>query len=130
MTISSDIDNRAEAEIAHSREVANHYRASLAANSHYDWILKDLCLANTVSSPEGSIRNEVKLWKMNTLDESDNPVCLRTFSFFPSSSTEIITSLAVDEDNDMLCVGCRSGLLFYLQVSSDSVVHRREMCRA
>ena len=97
--------------------MANQYRKSLASNLKYEWILKDLCLSETVSTPEGAPRNEVKLWKMSTHDESENPVCLRTFQLFQANSNEVITALAVDEENDMLCVGCQSGLLFYIQVS-------------
>lgn len=115
LTISSDIDIRSEAAIAHSKEVANQYRKSLAANLKYEWILKDLGLSETVSTPEGAPRNEVKLWKMSTRDEAENPVCLRTFQLFQATSNEVVTALAVDEENDMLCVGCQSGFLFYIQ---------------
>ena len=120
LTISSDIDIRSEAAIAHSKEVANQYRKSLAANLKYEWILKDLGLSETVSTPDGAPRNEVKLWQMSTRDEAENPVCLRTFQLFQATSNEVVTALAVDEENDMLCVGCQSGVLFYIQVSRSS----------
>lgn len=79
-------------------------------------MMKNLGLAETVTPCDSTVENEVKIWRMGSLDEDKNPTCGRTFQFFPSSSTEVITCLAVNEENEVLAIGCQSGSIYLIKV--------------
>lgn len=89
-------------------------------------MMKNLGLAETVTPCDSTVENEVKIWRMGSLDEDKNPTCCRTFQFFPSSSTEVITCLAVNEENEVIAIGCQSGSIYLIKVffSLSSVILR------
>lgn len=92
------------------------YRSSLLLNPKYKAVIEDLGLLSEVTVSPSQAENEVKLWKMGVTDASGKPVCARTLQLTPSTSVEVITALAVSDENDTLCIGCQSGMIYSIQV--------------
>ena len=121
LTLASSIDIREPSAAEKSKSVANMYRSSLLLNSKYKTVIEDLGLLSEVTVSPSQVENEVKLWKMGTTDASGNPICARTLQLTPSTSVEVITALAVSDENDTLCIGCQSGTTaqYYIQGDLD-----------
>lgn len=115
MTLASDVDIRETNAIEVSKNVANEYRKSLLLNAKYEKMVRDLGLLPEVTSAS-QVANELKVWRMGVLDESGNPVCARTLQLTPSTSVEVITAIAISDDNDLMCIGCQSGMVYYVYV--------------
>ena len=117
LTLASSTDIREPSAAEKSKSVANMYRSSLLLNSKYKTVIEDLGLLSEVTVSPSQVENEVKLWKMGTTDASGNPICARTLQLTPSTSVEVITALAVSDENDTLCIGCQSGMIYSIKVS-------------
>lgn len=113
VTLASDVDIREANAIEVSKNVANEYRKSLLLNAKYEKMVRDLGLLPEVTSAS-QVANELKVWRMGVLDESGNPVCARTLQLTPSTSVEVITAIAISDDNDLMCIGCQSGMVYYV----------------
>lgn len=115
LTVASSTDCRSKEAIEQSWSIANQYRQSLYANPKYDWMMKDLGLLPTVTLSESPVVNEMKVWRIGSADENGNPVCAHSFQFFTSSS-EVLSSLAVNEENEIIALGCESGNIYLMKV--------------
>ena len=95
--------------------MSNKIRSSLYANPTYDWMVKDLGLSPAVS-PAGELSaTEMKLWRMSSTTENGIPEPIRTFQLFSTPSNEIVTCISVNEENDLVVLGCKSGSIYYIQ---------------
>lgn len=121
LTVASPYDLRSEDTISESCAIADSFRKSLFSNPKYSDMMKNLGLEETVTPCDGTVENEVKIWRMGSLDADKNPTCCRTFQFFPSSSTEVMTCLAVNEENEVLAIGCQSGSIYLIKVFSSII---------
>lgn len=102
--------------------MCNKIRSSLYANPTYDWMVKDLGLSSSVS-PAGELSStEMKLWRMSSTSEKGIPEHIRTFQLFSSPSREIVTCISVNEESDLLVLGCKSGSIYYIQ--ENILIHR------
>ena len=110
------MDLRTTEEIEKSCSVANQYRKSLYSNTKYEYLMKDLGVMPSISPCDGSFSNEVKIWRISDMDEDRNPICVRSFQLFSDASPEIITALAVSEENELIALGCKSGSVYCLKV--------------
>lgn len=72
-------------------------------------MVKDLGLSPAVS-PAGELSaTEMKLWRMSSTTENGIPEPIRTFQLFSTPSNEIVTCISVNEENDLVVLGCKSG---------------------
>lgn len=126
LTVASSTDCRPKDLIDQSWAIANQYRQSLYANPKYDWMMKDLGLLPTVTLSESPVVNEMKVWRIGSVDENDNPVCAHSFQFFTSSS-EVVSSLAVNEENEIIALGCDSGNIYLMRVLVYMDINGREV---
>lgn len=95
------------------------------SNPKYEPMMKELGLSPSISPSKTPLGNEVKVWRMNSLNEDKIPICALSFQLFPSSSMEIVTSMAVNEENEIIALGCQSGYIYYMKVISFSFVYSR-----
>ena len=98
------VDCRPEYVASESRRVANQYRAQLQKSDRYSWILEDLLLNSVVQaeSSDTELHASLKVWNTRNLDENGNPQCIRTIYLFQHMEEEVITSFAVNEEEELL----------------------------
>ena len=70
----------------------------------------------TISPCDGAFSNEVKIWRIGDVDEDSNPICARSFQLFSNTSPEVVTAIAVSEENELIAFGCKSGSVYCLKV--------------
>ena len=116
MTIASTEDKRSKEEIERSTQVACQFRKSLYANPKYENMMKNLGLQPEIETFDTELAHEVKLWKMTSIDDEGKPKCVRTFNVFNSFTSESISTISVNEDNELLVLGCNSGSVYYIKV--------------
>ena len=116
MTIASAEDKRSKEEIEKSRQVACQFRKSLYANPRYESMMKNLGLLPEIATFESELAHEVKLWKLTSLDDEGKPKCVRTFNVFNSFTSDVISTILVNEDHELLVIGCQSGSVYYIKV--------------
>lgn len=98
-----------------SRNLASRFRSTLKSNDSYKWMLDDLKIQESFT-PYFSMKNAtIKLFLLDTVDENGNPLCVRSFKIFDKIDEQTITSLVVDEANQLIVFGCESGDVFLLQ---------------
>ena len=111
LTIASDKDIRPEEDISHSQETCKTIRTSLYANPVYESMIKSMGLDPVVAPLNSSISTELKLWKV----ANGNINCVKTLRLFPSTDSEYISSMCVDEENDLLILGTVSGKVLVIR---------------
>lgn len=115
LTIGDGTDFRSVEEMQVSRNLASRFRSTLKSNDSYKWMLDDLKIQESFA-PYFSMKNAtLKLFLLDTVDENGNPLCVRSFKIFDKIDEQTITSLLVDETNQLIVFGCESGDVFLIQ---------------
>ena len=111
LTIASGQDLRKEEDISHSQETCKAIRASLYANPTYEKMVKSMGLDPVIAPLNSSISTELKLWTVT----NGKLNCIKTLHLFPSTDPEYISSMCVDEENELLVLGTVSGQVFVIR---------------
>lgn len=109
------MDHRTKESMNVSRNLATRFRNNLLSNETYKWMLDDLHIKESIDEYFPMKNATLKLWLLDKMDEDGNPLCIRSFKIFEKIEEDTITSLAVDESNQLIALGCESGDIFLIQ---------------
>ena len=115
LTIGDGVDYRTKEAMSVSRNLATRFRNNLLSNETYKWMLDDLHIKETMDDYFPMKNATLKLWLLDKTNEDGSPLCIRSFKIFEKIDEETITSLAVDESNQLIALGCESGDIFLIQ---------------
>ena len=79
-------------------------------------MLEDLHIPSTLTSNLTTKDATLKLWLLDKMDENGQPLLLRSLTLFEKVDEETITSLAIDEENQLIVFGCSTGHVYYIRV--------------
>lgn len=115
LTIGDGVDYRTKEAMSISRNLATRFRNSLISNETYKWMLDDLHIKEAMDDYFPMKNATLKLWLLDKMNEDGSPLCIRSFKIFEKIDEETITSIAVDESNQLIALGCESGDIFLIQ---------------